>query len=353
METGILDFPELSDLRAGIAKLGARARTRVECTVSWRGLDFPLYSIAIGSEDPKAPVLGIFGGLHGNERIGSHVALAALHLYAERLTWDESLRRKLETTRVILMPMVNPIGVFRGTRANENGVDLNRNCPVEAEQGGPPVLCGHRYGPWLAHYRGPEGAPLEPEVQAVVDFVRREAFQSEFSILIDLHSGYGMHDRIWFPYAKTSRPFPELAEVWALKELFDRTYPHNIYLIEPQSLHYSTHGDLWDYAYELHHASGDSGVMLPFALEMGSWRWVKKNPIQAFSRHGLMNPVKPHRFSRTIRRHLVFLDFLHRVVESHRNWRPLTAESKAAAQARIPPEWHPGDVVRPVAASTP
>ncbi|MDO9354483.1 MAG: hypothetical protein Q7T55_12360, partial [Solirubrobacteraceae bacterium] len=65
---------------------------------------------------------------------------------------------------------------------------------------------------------------------------------------------------------------------------------------------------------------------LPLTLEMGSWLWVRKNPRQLFSRHGLFNPMIEHRQKRVLRRHLVWLDFIARAAASHARWLPTGAE---------------------------
>ena len=83
---------------------------------------------------------------------------------------------------------------------------------------------------------------------------------------MDCHSGFGFRDRIWFPYAHRRAP------------------------IEPQSQQYFAHGDLWDHLY-MQSCAQAQGIFLPLTLEMGSWLWVKKNPRQLFSRHGIFNPL--------------------------------------------------------------
>ncbi len=72
-------------------------------------------------------------------------------------------------------------------------------------------------------------------------------------------------------------------------EIFEEAYAHHHYVFEPQSRQYLTHGDLWDYLY-LKAAARPGRMFLPMTLEMGSWLWVKKNPRQLFSRHGIFNP---------------------------------------------------------------
>ena len=75
-------------------------------------------------------------------------------------------------------------------------------------------------------------------------------------------------------------------------------------------------------------------MFLPLTLEMGSWLWVKKNPRQLFSRHGIFNPLIDHRQQRVLRRHLPLLDFTTRAAASAARWLPegtvLDAHDRAA-----------------------
>ena len=50
--------------------------------------------------------------------------------------------------------------------------------------------------------------------------------------------------------------------------------------------------------------------------------WVKKNPRQLFSRHGIFNPLIEHRQHRVLRRHLSWLDFLSRAACGYARWIP-------------------------------
>ncbi|MEN0060281.1 MAG: zinc carboxypeptidase, partial [Bdellovibrio sp.] len=161
-------------------------------------------------------------------------------------------------------------------------------------------------------YRGVEGAPMEVESQALVHAVQKELQHSSFVLTLDVHSGFGFQDRLWFPYAKTIRPFPDLPLVYSLKSLLDRTYPNHFYRVEPQAQSYTTHGDIWDYLYDTHlqkTQAGESGKYLPLCLEMGSWLWVKKNPWQIFRAEGPFNPSQGHRQQRILRRHNTLMEF--------------------------------------------
>ncbi|HLL23516.1 MAG TPA: hypothetical protein VK427_15370, partial [Kofleriaceae bacterium] len=113
-----------------------------------------------------------------------------------------------------------------------------------------------------------------------------------------IHSGYGVLDRLWYPYARTREPPPELASYEALARLLDGAHPHHVYRIEQTAQAYTIRGDLWDYLIDRRRTAG-GGVLLSLTLEMG---W------------------KPHRHERTLRRHQLLFDFLLHAVASHRTW---------------------------------
>jgi hypothetical protein len=315
-------LPELLELRSLIRRGGAGLRSEVLCEVRNGRETWPLLCVEMGAARPELPALAFIGGIHGIERIGSQVVLAYLHSLVERLHWDASLAQLLEQVRLIFLPVVNPAGMRNQTRSNAAGVDLMRNAPVEAEGRVPWLLGGQRFSRHLPWYRGRAGEPMQPEAEALCRMVRERLHPHVFSVVLDCHSGFGVRDRIWFPYARTRQPVDCLPEIYALRSLFRVTHPHHsIYVIEPQARQYTTHGDLWDYLYDESKARA-RGVFLPFTLEMGSWLWVKKNPSQLFRLPGIFNPVLPHRKQRILRQHLTFLDFLVRATVSHARWRP-------------------------------
>jgi hypothetical protein len=334
-------LPELATLERVLPSLQGKARIEVEAVARWGEVSFPIYSISLGSEAPDAPCLALLGGVHGLERIGSEVTIAWLKTIAEMLTWDRTLEARLRATRICFMPIVNPVGMFLTRRANGNGVDLMRNAPVEAEEKALFLVGGHRYSNKLAWYRGPgtTEAEMEIEAKAVLSFVRREVFPARASVVVDVHSGFGALDRLWFPYAKTRRPPQHLPEISALKRLFDRSYPNHFYRIEPQAKQYTTHGDLWDYLYD-EQRERHGRVFIPWTLELGSWLWLKKNPRQVFSSLGPFNPVQPHRLQRILRRHITLFDFLHRAVACYEAWSELSEESRRQLSAVATELWY-------------
>jgi hypothetical protein len=279
---------------------------------------FPIYALHFGSGDRAQPALLITGGVHGVERIGTHVAISFLTSLVARLGWDELLHEALTRTRIIVVPLVNPLGMALGQRANGWGVDLMRNAPG-ATRVGTPLIGGHRLSPRLPWYMGHAGMDMEDEAAALVRLVEDELFGAPLAIALDLHSGFGLVDRLWYPYAKTREPPPDFARIEALARLLDATLPNHVYKVEQTARVYTIRGDLWDYLYDRRRTHG-GGLLLPLTLEMGSWTWVRKNPWQGLSTLGRFNPIKPHRHRRTLRRHLPLLDFLLHAVISHRAW---------------------------------
>ena len=312
-------FPEYDQLLT-LLELGAPWFQRsVACNVTVRDREFAVHVASLGTRAPDAPAIGIFGGIHGLERIGTQLVLDYMRSLLCRLSWDELLHRQLETVRLVFMPIVNPGGMYVATRANPNGVDLMRNAPQNADAAVPFLAGGQRIGAWLPWYRGRAGAPMEPESMALLRVVEAELLSRPLSFAVDCHSGYGWRDSIWFPYARTHAPMPHFPEMYLLKTMFEQAHPHHGYAFEPQSQQYLLHGDLWDYAYD---RTPSEHLFLPMTLELGSWLWIKKNPRQLFSRAGMFNPVKAHRTARVLRRHVSLFDFLGRVAVAPERWLP-------------------------------
>jgi hypothetical protein len=315
-------LPELRELNGLLDTAPDTLGVRVAHTVQVDGEALPIHVLTLGNPDPNVPAIGYFGGVHGLERIGARVLLAFLGSLLQRLRWDPLLERQLEMLRMVFVPLTNPGGMWLNTRSNPAGVDLMRNAPLDALEKVPFMLGGQRYSARLPWYRGAADAPMEAESRLLQQVVDEELGPHRFILTLDCHSGFGLRDRIWFPYAHTARPFPHLPEVHALKVLFEQSYPTHNYVIEPQSRQYLAHGDLWDHFYLRQHAANTARVFLPLTLEMGSWLWVKKNPRQLFSLQGLFNPRPPHRLQRILRRHLVWLDFLAHAACGWQNWLP-------------------------------
>lgn len=293
--------------------------TQILCHVSYRNLSLPVYALTLGGKAKNLPSIAYVGGIHGLERIGTQVVLAFLESLLQRLHWDLTFTDILQRVRIHILPLINPVGMLRHTRANGQGIDLMRNAPIDSEERTVWLGGGHRISPALPWYRGRAGEPMQLEARSLCAYIQQEVIPAPFSLVLDCHSGFGFHNQIWFPYAKSRiEPIKHLGEVYYLRQLFMQTYPYQNYRFEPQSQHYLTHGDLWDYLYQL--ASANDNVFLPLTLEMGSWRWIRKNPLQIRNSLGFFHPIKPHRINRVLRGHLVLMEFLLHATLSYRKW---------------------------------
>jgi len=311
-------LPELFRLEALLQQAPPQVRSYCWDEFAFAGIGIPSYLIELGAGDPTKPNLLLVGGVHGLERIGSAVLIAFLESLFSRLSWDQSLQQLLQQLNVYVLPMVNPVGMALKTRSNGHGVDLMRNGAVRCEDKAAFLVGGQWYSKKLPWYRGNPAEP-EAETQALLRLVRQKLFRGPFSLVLDCHSGFGAVDRIWFPYAKSRAPFAHLAEVFRLRQLLFDSYPYQPYRFEPQSLHYLCHGDLWDQLYD--EAQLLQQAFIPLTLEMGSWNWVRKNPLQLLDLLGLFHPMKPHRVKRVLRTHLTLLHFLLSATASHQQWR--------------------------------
>lgn len=319
-------LPELAALERVMELGAAHLRSRVLAQITLPGgTQLPVHAIELGSTDLRTPWVGYFGGVHGLERIGAEVVIAQLHSLVMRLQWDSTLHQLLDSVRLLFVPIVNPGGMALGTRANPQGVDLMRNAPVLAQDPVPFLVGGQRMSARLPWYQGPADVPMQPENQALCQSVNKALAQCSFGLALDCHSGFGARDRLWFPFAHKREPMAHLAELQALTQIFVQAHSYHRYVIEPQSVQYLAHGDVWDYLY-MQSLQRPGQVFLPLTLEMGSWLWIKKNPRQLFSRHGIFNPLIQHRQQRVLRQHQSLLDFLARAASSCERWLPAPSQ---------------------------
>jgi protein MpaA len=103
----------------------------------------------------KGPRVLILGGVHGDEIEGIWAAQKLLSLWTEQFSLN---------LRLTLIPIFNPDGVFKQTRVNSRGVDLNRNLKTKDWS---PEIKTARYHP------GPSPGS-EPENQALMKLIESE-----------------------------------------------------------------------------------------------------------------------------------------------------------------------------------
>ncbi|MCA9698864.1 MAG: DUF2817 domain-containing protein [Myxococcales bacterium] len=339
--TAARELPELATLFEILERFGDRAEPHVLAVVRQGGIEFPIIGVVVGARRADAPTFGLIGGVHGLERIGTRVVLAGMHTLAQFLAWDSMLNASLEEVRVVYLPLLNPVGMWLRRRSNGSGVDLMRNAPPHPEASGTPIVGGQRWSPHLPWYQGSPGV-MEHEAEVLCAFVREWLFPARLALALDVHSGFGTVDRLWFPYAYSRRPFPALAEAYALERLLDDTLPNHVYVMEPVSRNYTVQGDLWDHLFDEHleHCKDERRTFMPLTLELGSWLWVKKNPRQLFDVLGGFNPIRPHRLRRTLRRHLPLMEFLLRATASPAAWTSFEEPERRRLESEAFARWY-------------
>lgn len=334
-------LPELIQLEKLIDRGRDHLRIQVPLHIQQQEHSLPFYVLEMGSSAPLAPTFALIGGVHGIERIGTQIILAFMHSLIERIDWDPVISETLSQLRLVFIPIVNPGGMWKNSRANPDGIDLMRNAPVTAETRPPMLVGGQRISRHLPWYRGARGEAMAAESQALTAVMHDLLKDQPHCITLDCHSGFGYKDRVWFPWAKSTSPWPGVGNALALTKTFERTYPnHSFYLFEPQAHSYTTHGDLWDYIYAGYQQQQPNGCYLPLTLEMGSWLWVKKNPRHLLRYHSLFNPILPHRQQRILRRHFTLFEFLMSAVRSMPAWAPQGAEAHQQAFAQAQERWY-------------
>ncbi|HDP99640.1 MAG TPA: DUF2817 domain-containing protein, partial [bacterium] len=119
------------------------------CARSVNGRNIKFIEIGSGANTTM-----IFGAFHGSEPLSAQLAIEfaefLFHYYKNRLE-----------CRVVIVPIVNPDGLNLGLRTNANGVDLNRNFPVQNWK---------REYQQRSHFPGDHPAS-EPETRAVLNLI--------------------------------------------------------------------------------------------------------------------------------------------------------------------------------------
>ena len=161
---------------------------------------------------------------------------------------------------------------------------------------------------------------MEMENQVMCDFLEERLFPAKsvdmpwiFTLVLVQKIACGS------PTQELKNPIPDFVEAYSFRELLDKTYPNNFYSVEPQSLYNippMVMSGIISTIVTSASRKGGEGFFMPLTLEMGSWKWVKKNPKQIFDLLGVYNPILPHRRRRVLRDHKTFMDFLHRAVLS-------------------------------------
>jgi len=140
-----------------LALAGCNAGPTVDAVVKTLGPNIFDAGASVEGRPIECHVLGegpenifIIASIHGDETAGTPLVRKLSH-------YLQMNPHRLRGKRVILLPAVNPDGMVNGTRANANGVDLNRNFP------GPSRENSDSYG-WVEL--------SEPEAQAIASLAQ-------------------------------------------------------------------------------------------------------------------------------------------------------------------------------------
>ncbi|XP_076849859.1 carboxypeptidase M [Brachyhypopomus gauderio] len=122
---------------------------------------------------PGIPEFKYVGNMHGNEVVGRVLLLQLIDHLTQSYLRDPFVTRLLNSTRIHILPSMNPDGFEAATRDclysqgrfNKNGVDLNRNFPDA--------------------FSGNSGQVREKEVVAVMEWIQNETFV----LSANLHGG--------------------------------------------------------------------------------------------------------------------------------------------------------------------
>lgn len=126
-------------------------------------------------QDFDKPKIFLVSSTHGNERTVIWALYNTMKLICEQWQDSEALEFLRWNAHFIVIPIISPSGYRKFTRANSNGVDLNRNYTASWENGDS--------NPSLPTYRGPE--PLsEPEAVICDNIMKNE----DLTFVIDYHN---------------------------------------------------------------------------------------------------------------------------------------------------------------------
>ncbi|EQA34899.1 zinc carboxypeptidase [Leptospira inadai serovar Lyme str. 10] len=310
-----------------IAKLGGKLAKLRQVGFSRRtseGFRFPIYCLELGTEQglAKHPV-GITAAVHGLETIGIQILLDFLEYIIHPGSNGYLPEFKKGKLGLIVIPIVNPGGVAAKSRSNPGGVDLMRNSGIDAVK--PlPFFGGQKLSNKLPYFRG---HGLEPESRILFRTMYEKFFGVPDAVMpvLDLHSGFGTVDNVWWPYAYTKEPCPDTPIYRKLTAHLRENCGHIHFSYGPQSESYTTHGDLWDKFYdhykEVHSDKKEWGAkFLPLTLEVGTWSDIKEEPMKLFSKKGIFRPAEQNK-RETLTRYRGFLrDFIRIGLSQPKDW---------------------------------
>lgn len=233
-----------------------------------------LRAIHLGT-NPNAPTVVFNGGQHAREWISVMTTTCIADRLARGYRTDDRITKILDTTNVVIVPLVNPDGYeyswtddryWRKNRRSDYGVDLNRNWPVAF--GGR----GSSKQPASPIYHG-EHAFSEPESAALRDLIRRE----RPVVHIDFHS---YSQLVLYPWGFSTKKAPDHEQLSTMAKRYAEVIRsvHGVkYTPKSGGALYPAGGTMMDWVYaerdtpsfvvELRPRRGDGFVLPPEQIE--------------------------------------------------------------------------------------
>ena len=107
----------LMALPAGICQSVADEQIRI------KDKTYTMRLLSVGEAPKDAPTLVLIGGVHGLESIGVDILLNYIKALIHQSAWSDTTRAMLKSVRLLALPMANPSGIAKNSRANGHGVD--------------------------------------------------------------------------------------------------------------------------------------------------------------------------------------------------------------------------------------
>lgn len=151
-----------------------------------------------GVHEPGEPEFKYVGNMHGNEVVGRELLLVLVKYLCEGYGRDARITRLIKSTRIHILPTMNPDGFEKSMegdaqsvrgRANAHNKDLNRNFPDQYLN------------------RSEENGVQEPETKAVIGWSR----QYPFVLSANLHGGSLVAN---YPFDDTPDPSDRGGHAW-------------------------------------------------------------------------------------------------------------------------------------------